>query len=456
LILAWAGVWLVPCAAAEPLAEAGQAFAARLAAALGAGPKAFDQMWARGARNETERFLDLRTAALFRWSEVVVTLERSSEAGGGLRVELRTEGNASWEPKAYEVARSFWSLQLDEDARDNRVVLREAWQLVQEGGEWRAQSRTALPLIDIVNARVLASVFPGQDALLAECTYYVRARAGNVASVRFLLDARTRIYDAQADGRRVQIARGNELGSLGLLGYSPAIESSLRFEKPLEEGEETLLKFRLLSPLVHLRQDGIVTTLPIRDGPYRERVWIPSFGCGGSAEIDCELRWPAGAFAEAALGSFNDTMRREQSDVALNLEEVAIRFLWKGDPRFVDFALAEPKASLRVLDTLLAFPAEGEGTPEPLALAPVGVFSRVPVLGFERPDLGENHAESVVRTRTALLQPLISASTGSTRDLTSEIQELLPLDADLMDFLNDVSDDASTDAERGADDRSAG
>jgi hypothetical protein len=149
-------------------------------------------------------------------------------------------------------------------------------------------------------------------------------------------------------------------------------------------------------------------------------------------------------------------MQRKDSDVAVNLEEVAIRFVWQGDPRFVDFALAEPNVSLAALDTLLVFSPEEGRAPAPLSLAPAGVLSRVSVFGFERPDLGGDQATSAVRTRAALLRPLISASAGSTRDLTSEIQELLPLDADLMDFLNDVSDDASTDAERGGDDRSAG
>ena len=70
------------------------------------------------------------------------------------------------------------------------------------------------------------------------------------------------------------------------------------------------------------------------------------------------------------------------------------------------------------------------------------------VARFERsPSGGE------ARTRAALLEPLLDVSRTSSRDLSSELQDLIPLDDDLLD---ELFDDSTQDAERGADDRQAG
>jgi hypothetical protein len=59
-----------------------------------------------------------------------------------------------------------------------------------------------------------------------------------------------------------------------------------------------------------------------------------------------------------------------------------------------------------------------------------------------------------VRTREALIAPLLDATTYSSRDLTSEMDELLPLDSDLIDLLNELLDESSEGAETSAGDRS--
>ncbi len=74
---------------------------------------------------------------------------------------------------------------------------------------------------------------------------------------------------------------------------SPELESSLELPRPLARDEKALIKYRMRSPLVHMRGDGYVTTLPLTGGAFRERVWLPSFGgapgAAGVGDADIEF-----------------------------------------------------------------------------------------------------------------------------------------------------------------------
>ncbi|GJM45128.1 MAG: hypothetical protein DHS20C21_19700 [Gemmatimonadota bacterium] len=414
----------------------GDAFSVRLGRAMEAGPVAWDGLWDPNARDETQRMLDVRSQALFQWSNVQVVSEGEWDLGSDrVAQDLTVRGTATWRPNAWGVASSFWTPQWDEHFESNRVVRRERW--IRKRGSGEMVAREPLSSLSVVEAQIDLGVYPGQSAILVDATYYVRALADGVQHVRFLLDRRSHIYDLRVNGQLAPLVRGNELGSLGLEGFSPELESSFELPRPLAKGEEALVKFRLRSPIVHLQDNGQVTSLPLADGPFRERVWIPLLGSvggdgsGNLTNVKLSVRWPHGAFESVAVAAKPlDGLVDEPNDE--KLEERRILLTSRSDLRDLDFALFEEGSSLSDLSTPVR----------------VGMERRPGVFWFERTD---GPAES--RTRMALVDPLLDAAQSSSRDLSSELQELIPLDADMVD---ELFDDSSTDAERSADDRSAG
>ncbi|MBZ0269184.1 hypothetical protein K8I85_13605, partial [bacterium] len=321
----------------------------------------------------------------------------------------------------------------------NRVVRRERWLGGADGGGMVA--RQLLAPVDIVRADVAAGVYPGQDALLVDCTYDVRALADGVRAVRFLLDRRAQVYDFRVDGELCDVVRGNELGSLGLEGFSPEVESSLLLPRALRKGEEAVLRFRLRSPLVHMSGDGYVTTLPLHDGAFRERVWIPVFDPVGSGAVDEEIRfsitWPEGEFATVALAA-NTGDRVANAATDEKLEESRLELTTRGSVAGLDFALLGRGI------TLVDLPRD--------AHAAVGSIAPSPddpgLLRFSRTPSGAD-----ARLRAEVIDPLLDVSQSSSRDLSSELQDLIPMDDDMLE---ELFDDGAQDAERGADDRQAG
>jgi len=404
-------------------------FAERLGRAMSAGAIDQDHLWERGARDDVQRVLDARTATLFRWSDVSVSVERATASGNDVVADLVIRGEATWEPRAYGVASALWPLQLDERAERNVVVRRESWRLRETGGTWSAVERRGLAAVDVVSATIDAGVFSGQDAVLVECTYYVRARVDGVRVVRFLLDRRAHVYDLRVSGAVAPFVRGGELGALGLSGYTPENESSFELPKPLARGEEALVKFRILAPIVHLETDGIVTTLPVTSGPFRQRAWIPLPSTDDEASaattIDLFVHWPLHSFratlAPCAAGDPAPAVEGSRP------EETSTRYLWTGDLREVDFLLPSGATVPAVIDV------------------------RAGAASGSSPCFVAQPASS--RTRRALVRPLLDESTYSTRDLSSELQDLLPFDDEILD---ELFDESSGDAEEGADDRSAG
>jgi hypothetical protein len=435
-----AALALAPAAVAADPAD----FAARLEAALAAGPAAQDRLWVEGARDPSRRLLDVRTGALFEWSDVRVVpsapraLAASPQGARRAALDVLVAGTAAWRPAAWGVARSFWTLQCDERNETNRVLRREEWALEERDGAWLAVERRPLGLLEIVEARLAVDVYPSQDAMLVEGTYYVRSRAGGVASARFLLDRRSAAYDFRVGGALVPVVRGNELGSLGLEGFSPELESSFAFPAPLAAGEEALVSFRLRSPLVHMTGEGFVTSLPRTSGSFRERLWLPVLApprADGpeASRIDLALRWPDGAFDRAGIAgpAVCDAV------VTPGEEEASVHLAWTGDVRDVDFLLAAGDAAAAgdVLDV--------HGVPG----------RRGEVSRLVRADAEPASALAAGRReRGAVVAPLLGGSYPTAQDFGAELQELLPLDEDLLD---ELFDDSSTDAERGADDRSA-
>jgi hypothetical protein len=437
-------------AEADPAAEAvAREFAARLAAAMEAGPGEQDALWAPGARDSTRRVLDARAAALFRWSGVSVELERATGGGasapgaGWVDAVLRVRGTAAWSPRAWGVATAFWTPQLDESAETNEVVRREAWRLVPTESGWRARERVRLGETGVVRADVTAGVYPGQDVLLVDCAYYLRSLADGVASCRFLLDRRALIYRLTVDGRPAEVVRGGELGSFGLEGYSSESESSFRFPEPLAEGEEVLVRFLLRSPLVHLRGPGFVTTLPLREGPFRERVWYPvpypdhvagapGFSQGGEGEL--VVRFPRGALEPLDPSTGARPLEAEEDF----LEEDIVRYDPVQHYRDFDFFLREPGTDLEEVDwSELDF--------APLRLGDAHPF--LPTLGAA----GDGEAEGSSldphpRSRRAIVEPLLMGSEYAQSDLTAELEALLPID---LEELDELFDDSAADADQG-------
>jgi hypothetical protein len=446
----------VPAAALEP-GEVAADFAARLAAALEASPIAQDRLWASGVRDSARRVLDLRTASLFEWSSVSVAVEEVLEAQGGgaesgiaphVDVLLRVRGTAAWAPEAYAVASAFWPLQVDEEEPRNEVVRREAWRLVPAAGTWLARERIRLGETSVGSLEVSAGVHPAQDALLVDCTYELRALADGVESCRFLLDRRAMIYHLSVDGEPARGVRGGELGALGLEGFSSESESSFRFPRPLAEGETVTVRFRLRSPLVHMRGEGFVTTLPIHDGPFRERVWYPVLfpdrlvgaDAGSTREGTLTLRFPKGALLPAG-GADEATRPAAGEDDADRLEEEALRYETPIHYRDLDFFLVEPGVDLAELDwSSYGF--------SPFRLADGLPF--LPSIGGW-PQNGEALAARSApasmdphpRSRRAVVEPLLVGSGSAAQDLTSEIEQLLPID---LEQIEELFDDSSTDA----------
>jgi hypothetical protein len=453
--LAAAALASAPAAALEPEAIA-TSFAEHLAAALEASPIAQDRLWAPGVRDSSRRVLDLRTAGLFQWSGVSVAVEEVLSAPGGgaetgiaphLDVAVRVRGTASWVPEAYAVASAFWPLQADEERPRNDVVRREAWRLVPAGDGWLASERIRLGEMAVVSLDVSAGVHPAQDALLVDCTYRLRALVGGVESCRFLLDRRAMIYHLSVDGEPARSVRGGELGALGLEGFSSESESSFRFPRPLAEGETVTVRFRLRSPLVHMHGDGFVTTLPIHDGPFRERVWYPvlfpdRLGADGGAarEGTLTLRFPRGALLPAG-GQDEATRPASGDEDADRLEEEALHYDTPMHYRDLDFFLVEPGVDLAELDwSSFGF--------SPFRLADGLPF--LPSLGGwpqngEAPPAGSVPAsmDPHPRSRRAVVEPLLVGSGSAAQDLTSEIEQLLPID---LEQIEELFDDSSTDA----------
>jgi len=436
LLAAVPAIAAIPVAAqtaSAPDSAAGAAFAARLAAALTAGPIAWDRLWEPQARDAGTRVLDARSHALFDWFDVEVAPERMRTLDDGRVVaDVVVRGTATWRPDAWGVATSFWTQQTDERFASNRVVRRERWTLASGGG--KAVRRGMLSPLQVTEARVDVGVYPGQDALLVDATYSVRSLADGVRDVRFLLDRRAQIYDLRVNGILVEYVRGNELGSLGLEGFSPELESSLQLPRALDRGEEALIRFRLRSPLVHMRGPGYATSLPIQDGPFRERVWLPVFGPTGDpardeSGLELSFAWPDDAYATLALAA-NGPVKASSNSPDNRLEERRVSVSLRGNVADVDFALLDAGTALADLPGGVADADGGD------------------VIRFTRPTPGAQ-----LRTRASLVQPLLDASTASSQDLSAELEDLVPLD---QDFLDELFDDSSQDAERGADDRQAG
>jgi hypothetical protein len=422
----------------------GADFARSLTEALVEGPAAQDHLWDRTARSDADRELDARVASLFEWTDVTATVEQVQDGPDGTRlVDLVVRGTATWKAAARGVAESFWTLQTDESAEINPIVRRERWTLGPTG---LALSREVLSPLEVVEARLDVGVYPGQGALLLEGSLDVRALVDGVRAVRFLLDRRAYVYDFRVNGRMVEVVRGNELGSLGLEGFSPELESSFRLPEPLQAGDQAVIRFRLREPLSHMTLDnGVVTSLPLDEGVFRERLWVPVLAPSGgeSARLDLTLHWPQDSFDGVAVGAAADggsapadraggdgaASVRSESVTDAALEEERVHVVRLGDLRDLDFVLLPPGVS-ELPEGAVATGAQGA------------------VRTFRRDPAGRD-----MRTRAALVNPLLDASASSSRDLANELQDLLPMDQELLD---ELFDDGNSDAERGADDRSAG
>jgi hypothetical protein len=296
--------------------------------------------------------------------------------------------------------------------------------------------------VAVLEAKIEVGVYPGQGALLVECAYYVRSLADGVENVRFLLDRRAEAYDVQVDGTQARIARGGELGAFGLEGFSPEVESSLRFPRPLAKGEEALVTFKIREPLVHLQGDGFVATLSFKDGPFRERAWypiLPPAYCSGepgtAPAVELGVRWPRGAFDSFAL-SGEPVLSRDVREEDLWNEEDRQRATLD-DPRGADFVLGTSGTNLAAIAWLEPAPRIAGSMIEPAASAADG-----------------ESLDPHRRSRAALVDPLLSASVYSSEDLESALEELLPMDQDLLDIFRDA--DTEGDAEQDSDDRTSG
>ncbi|MCA9751270.1 MAG: hypothetical protein KC591_03700 [Gemmatimonadetes bacterium] len=436
-ILAWLA--LAGPVSAQTDADPARDFGNRLARALSDGPAALDALWAPSARDSSRVIMDLRTWSLFRWSAVEVEVEHSERVGGDVDAVLVVRGDASWLPRAYGVATAFWVQQTDEREETNHVVRRERWRLTRSGDTWLAASRELLAPCVVRDARIDVAVFPEQEAMLTDLTCTLESLAEGVQDVRLLLDRRVHVYDAKVDGLLVRVVRGSELGSLGLEGWSPESESSLEFPEPLAKGAQVTLHLKLHSPIVHMMGDGFLTTLPREDGPFRERCWLPVTDPPGpgheqGAAISLTLRWPEDVWQVAGVVAPAGVAAREAApDPEGDREnERGVVVDWKGgDVASLDFTLAQERAvGAAGLDSA---PSIGADVVRLTRAAPPAPEPRW-------------------RDRDLVFAPQYEASQVS-RDLTSELQDLLPLDEDLLD---EIFDDGSADAERGADDRSAG
>lgn len=449
---------------ADPNAVAAE-FTARLRDALLEGALARDRLWVPGLQDSTQRLLDVRAAASFLWSGVHVRAERAREgtfvpadaSEGGARacvdVELLVTGSVRWEPRAYGVAKALWPLQLDEEAVLNWVVRREAWRLVREGGTWLAHERALLSPVQVSEAVVVAEVHPDQDALVVDCTYTVRALADGVRVLRFLLDRRAFVYELLIDGEPAEHARGGELGALGLEGFTPEVESSLRFPTPLAKGEESVVKFRIRSPLVHMRGEGFVTSLPLRDGPFRERAWYPLIGpatvLGERPATVGKLTvyWPVGAFAEFALSGEPLDSGRDRREGGRYEEFFASSRLAAGDSRDADFLLLEAGVSASDVDWAEILGPSDDALDRVPVLAERTIRAQLPAATAGRfAGILDDHP----RSRRHLIAPLVAASVYSTGDLQAELQDLLPIEAELIE---ELFDRGATDADEGAAER---
>ncbi len=441
-----------PAPDADPDPVAG-AFAVRLAAALEAGPVAWDALWAEGVRDSSRRALDLRTQSMFRWSDVTATVEGARAWGGDRVVEVLLQADVEWVPRAWGIASALWSLQCDEDRERFRVVRREAWRIRESDDAWEAVERLRLRGFEILDLNVSVEVLPEQDALLAEATFYIRSRTDDLGTARFLLDRRARIYRLTVDGQAAETVRGGALGALGLEGFTPEVESSFRFPEPLAAGEEALVRVRVRSPLTHLEDGGIVTTLPLAPGAFSVRAWMPVFApahaVGGATEPvgmerGWEVHWPDGAFVGNTFSPARELWRIESQPAGPN-EEVGVQIGYGSfgdDPsRDLDFVLARPGVSI------VEFDWQGRG---PASLPPPDmgrVWDRRPPNEprvFRWASQVETTPEAGLdphpRSRKSLVEPLLEVAGMSSRDLSSELADLLPIDLDGFDEVSDEGD----------------
>jgi hypothetical protein len=453
------GAQAVAPAPATPEGEIAAAFAARLAVALETGTAQLDSLWLPDARDSTQRLLDLRAGALFHWDGVRVdvtaatagTVRLAGETRPCLDADLVVRGTATWERRAYGLASSLWRLQTDETEETNRIVRREAWRLVQEDGAWYAVERVLLAPVEVLDASVRAGVYPGQNTLLVEVSYYLRALVGDVRTLRFLLDRRAEVYDLRVDGTPAPVVRGSALSSLGLEGFSPEVESSLRFPEPLARGEAVHVTFLIRSPLVHLTGEGFVATVPQRSGPFRERAWypildpvhgVPTGRTDGPLELS--VHWPQGVFAEVALSGSRVASGEPGEDILQDEEEIATATGLGA--RAADFVLGRPGTALERID----WAALGADPADPLE-SPIriegGTLARPPGADARLLTL-----DPCPRSRARLVDPLFEASVHATDDLASDLPDLLPMDEEAMD---ELFEEGGMDAEQGADDRTS-
>ena len=436
-------------------------FAARLGPALVSGATAWDSLWQEGARDSVRRDLDLRTYSLFLWSAPRVRVESARAAGDDVIAELSVLGTAEWESRAWGVAAALWPLQCDENRLVNHVTRREAWRLVPDGGVWKAVERIRLRPVEILAMRVTAQVYPEQNTLLVDATYTMRSRFDGLETMRFLLDRRAQIYRLAVDGQTVEVVRGGELGALGVDGFTPEVESSFRFAEPLAFGQEVSVRFRIRSPTVHLEDEGILTTLPLKPGPFRVRAWMPVFdpahAAGGAIETvelaqGWDLHWTEGEFVDNAYAPSEGVWKLEPLAVEREGERavrVTYREIARDPSRDLDFALGRPGVSVPAADW-------GLRCPTPLPKPDFGVRWDRPDEDAPRPFAWASRAEARPgvtldphpRSREALVGPLVDAAGYSTRDLAAELSDLLPVDLDLMD---DESGGGDGDAEGGDD-----
>jgi hypothetical protein len=465
LLIAGIAVAASPVSGGGAPADLAADFSSRLVEALGTGTVAWDRLWLPGARDSTRRWHDLRAQALFQWSDLSVRVEEARALDKDVVVTLRVSGLATWKPEAFAVARSLWTLQLDERRESNRVVRREAWRLAPHGDGWAAVDRISLSPVRVSDLDLSVGIYPEQDAMLVGATYTLRSRLENLETLRFFLDRRAQIYRLQVDGRPVELVRGNELGSFGLEGFTPEMESSLRFPRPLGEGEEVRVEFRIRSPLVHMGDEGIVTSLPLRPGSFQVRAWYPIFAPATAAgsetdrtRIDWSVRWPEGAFETSAFATGPDA--RDERETVNWAEERVVEMTVLSSPvaeayRSLDFLLGRPGEGARAIregsitwGSRMARPA-GDRLPSLPLPTRSGTVLRWGELVRPTPEFP---LDPHPRSRRSIVDPLLTLVTASTRDLASELADLLPLDSDALD---EVFDDSDRDAEQGADDRSA-
>jgi hypothetical protein len=146
------------------------------------------------------------------------------------------------------------------------------------------------------------------------------------------------------------------------------------------------------------------------------------------------VRWPRGAFDSFAL-SGEPVLSRDVREEDLWNEEDRHRATLD-DPRAADFALGTKGTDLAAIVWLTPAPRISGSIIEPAAAGSGASL--------------DPHR----RSRAALVDPLLSASIYSSEDLETALEELLPMEQDLLDIFRDA--DSEGDAEQSSDDRTSG